>query len=56
MGFFPGSTIGNFGPDDATAFLSRAKHALGAAASLLVGIDLVKAPETLIAAYDDAAA
>ena len=53
LGFFPGSTIGNFGPADATAFLARAKQALGAGAGLLVGIDLVKASETLVAAYDD---
>ena len=54
MGFFPGSTIGNFPPAEATAFLSRARAALGGGASFLVGIDLVKAPNVLEAAYDDA--
>ncbi|MBS0360484.1 MAG: ergothioneine biosynthesis protein EgtB [Proteobacteria bacterium] len=54
-GFFPGSTIGNFTPDEAQAFLARARALLGAGARFLVGIDLVKDPATLVAAYDDAA-
>jgi dimethylhistidine N-methyltransferase len=54
VGFFPGSTIGNFTPDEARAFLIGAKHLLGEGASLLVGIDLAKSPATLVAAYDDA--
>jgi dimethylhistidine N-methyltransferase len=53
VGFFPGSTIGNFEPDDACAFLRRARVALDGA--LLVGVDLVKAPHALHAAYNDAA-
>ena len=55
LGFFPGSTIGNFEPVEATAFLARARDALGDRAAFLVGIDLVKSPEVLIRAYDDAA-
>jgi dimethylhistidine N-methyltransferase len=54
VGFFPGSTIGNFTPDEARAFLVVAKRLLGEGASFLVGIDLVKAEATLVAAYDDA--
>jgi dimethylhistidine N-methyltransferase len=53
-GFFPGSTIGNFTPDEAQAFLVGARALLGQGARFLVGIDVVKAQETLVAAYDDA--
>lgn len=55
--FYPGSSIGNFAPDEAKALLSRA-HALcaqGAPSSgLLIGVDLVKASDILEPAYDDA--
>jgi dimethylhistidine N-methyltransferase len=54
VGFFPGSTIGNFTPDEARSFLAGAKRLLGPEASFLVGIDLVKPTEVLVAAYDDA--
>jgi dimethylhistidine N-methyltransferase len=54
FGFFPGSTIGNFTPGDATALLANARRLLGEGAHLLVGIDLVKDAATLVAAYDDA--
>ena len=53
-GFFPGSTIGNFPPDEAVAFLAQARRLLGAGAQFLVGADLVKDPAVLVAAYDDA--
>jgi dimethylhistidine N-methyltransferase len=53
-GFFPGSTIGNFTPGEARAFLVGARGLLGQGSRFLVGIDVVKAPETLVAAYDDA--
>jgi dimethylhistidine N-methyltransferase len=53
-GFFPGSTIGNFGPDEAVAFLVAARRLLGAGAQFVVGADLVKDPAVLEAAYDDA--
>jgi dimethylhistidine N-methyltransferase len=53
-GFFPGSTIGNFTPGEAQAFLAGARTLLGPGARFLVGIDVVKAEETLVAAYDDA--
>jgi dimethylhistidine N-methyltransferase len=54
-GFFPGSTIGNFEPPQAAAFLRNAAGILGEGAILIVGIDLVKDVEILNAAYNDAA-
>ena len=56
VGFFPGSTIGNLDPDEAVAFLRAARELLGDGALFILGVDLVKDPATLIAAYDDAAA
>jgi dimethylhistidine N-methyltransferase len=53
-GFFPGSTIGNFRPEEAVGFLQSARQLLGRGAAFLVGIDLVKSPAVLVAAYDDA--
>jgi dimethylhistidine N-methyltransferase len=53
-GFFPGSTIGNFTPDEARAFLASARGLLGEGSRLLVGIDVVKDEKVLVAAYDDA--
>jgi dimethylhistidine N-methyltransferase len=53
-GFFPGSTIGNFRPEEAVGFLKTARQLLGRGAAFLVGIDLVKSPQVLVAAYDDA--
>jgi dimethylhistidine N-methyltransferase len=53
-GFFPGSTIGNFRPDAATALLRRMRGTLNGG-GLLVGVDLVKDPARLHAAYNDAA-
>ena len=55
IGFFPGSTIGNLERDEAVAFLKAARGLLGADALFILGVDLVKAPETLVAAYDDSA-
>ena len=54
VGFFPGSTIGNFTRDEARSFLVGARRLLGPGAAFLVGIDLVKDEPTLVAAYDDA--
>jgi dimethylhistidine N-methyltransferase len=54
IGFFPGSTIGNFTGDEARDFLSSAANLLRGGA-LLVGVDLVKDPVLLHAAYNDAA-
>jgi dimethylhistidine N-methyltransferase len=53
-GFFPGSTIGNFRPDQAMALLRRMRDLLDGG-GLLVGVDLVKDPALLHAAYNDAA-
>jgi dimethylhistidine N-methyltransferase len=53
-GFFPGSTIGNFTPEAATALLRRMRGALNGG-GLLIGVDLVKNPARLHAAYNDAA-
>ena len=53
IGFFPGSTLGNFTPDEAEAFLRRAAGVLQGGA-LLLGADLVKDPHVLHAAYNDA--
>ena|SRR5215213_1122967 len=55
VGFFPGSTIGNFEPDDAAEFLRQAGRILGSGASMIVGVDLIKDSAVLNAAYDDAA-
>ena len=54
-GFFPGSTIGNFEPHQASAFLRHAARILGDGAILIVGVDLVKDAKVLNAAYNDAA-
>lgn len=53
VGFFPGSTIGNFDPGGAVSFLSHARRTLGDRASMVVGVDLKKNVERLISAYDD---
>lgn len=50
-----GGTIGNLDPAAQVAFLSEAGGLLGAGDGLLVGMDLVKDPHVLQAAYDDAA-
>jgi dimethylhistidine N-methyltransferase len=55
VGFFPGSTIGNFEPVEAHAFLRHAATLLGRGAVLLIGVDLIKSPAILNAAYNDAA-
>lgn len=53
IGFFPGSTIGNFTPEEAVAFFRLAADELRGGA-LLLGADLVKDPAVLHAAYNDA--
>src|SRR6266480_4642840 len=54
-GFFPGSTIGNFEPQEACEFLRHAGRMLGRGAALIIGVDLVKEPSILHAAYNDEA-
>jgi dimethylhistidine N-methyltransferase len=53
LGFFPGSTIGNFVPRSATDLLRHFRDILGTGARLLIGMDRVKPVERLLAAYDD---
>lgn len=53
-GFFPGSTIGNFPPDEAEALLGTAREILQGG-DLLIGVDLQKDPSVLTRAYNDAA-
>ena len=53
LGFFPGSTIGNFVPRSASDLLRHFRELLGTGAQLLIGMDRVKPVERLIAAYDD---
>jgi L-histidine Nalpha-methyltransferase len=55
VGFFPGSTIGNFEPLAAVSFLRNAARILGAGATLIIGVDLVKDEQILNAAYNDTA-
>ena len=51
--FYPGSSIGNFGPHEALGLLQQART-VAAGGALLIGADLVKPVEVLEAAYDDA--
>jgi dimethylhistidine N-methyltransferase len=55
VGFFPGSTIGNFEPHEAATFLRNTQPILGRGATLIVGTDLQKDSRILNAAYNDAA-
>lgn len=55
VGFFPGSTIGNFDPHEACAFLRSARAILGDGATLIIGVDLEKDERVLYDAYNDAA-
>jgi len=52
--FFPGSSIGNFEPEEALALLRRVAERLGPGGRLLIGVDLRKSSERLEAAYNDA--
>jgi dimethylhistidine N-methyltransferase len=53
LGFFPGSTIGNFVPWSATDLLRQFRALLGPCSQLLIGMDRVKPVERLMAAYDE---
>ena len=53
VGFFPGSTIGNFDHKQAVKFLRGVSETVGQGGGLLIGVDMKKDPETLIRAYDD---
>ena len=55
LGFYPGSSLGNFDPPQARSLLGRFAQLLGPGSRLLIGIDQPKQRERLEAAYDDAA-
>lgn len=55
VGFFPGSTIGNFEPRQAIALLAAIRATLGDGSRLVIGADTVKDEQTLLSAYDDGA-
>jgi dimethylhistidine N-methyltransferase len=55
VGFFPGSTLGNFEPHEACAFLRSAREILGQGAQMVIGVDLEKDERVLYHAYNDAA-
>ena len=55
LGFFPGSTIGNFVARSAVDLLRAMKETLGEGAKLVIGMDRIKDVDTLVRAYDDAA-
>jgi dimethylhistidine N-methyltransferase len=53
--YFPGSTIGNFEPNEALEFLRRIAKVSGRGGGLLIGVDLKKDQQVLEAAYNDSA-
>ena len=53
VAFFPGSTIGNFHPAEAAAFLRRVRRTVAADGALVLGVDRRKDARVLEAAYDD---
>ena len=55
LGFFPGSTIGNFTPEAAVDLMTQLGRTLGPRSRLLIGVDTTQDPALLIPAYDDAA-
>jgi dimethylhistidine N-methyltransferase len=55
LGFFPGSTIGNLTPQEATAFLHNVRTLVGDGGALVLGADLRKDPQRLHDAYNDSA-
>ena len=55
VGFFPGSTLGNFEPHEACGFLRSARDILGRDAQMVIGVDLEKDERVLHQAYNDSA-
>lgn len=55
VAYYPGSTVGNFQPEEAQRFLSRIADAIAPNGGLLIGVDLQKDVDVLEAAYNDAA-
>lgn len=52
--YFPGSTVGNFTPENARKFLGKTTRMLQKGDGLLIGVDAKKSPKILERAYDDA--
>lgn len=55
VAFFPGSSIGNFHPEQAITFLTNIADMIGTGGGLLIGVDLKKDEQILNAAYNDQA-
>lgn len=53
VGFFPGSTLGNFNREDAVGLLAGAAESLGSGGGMVIGLDLKKDGSVLHAAYND---
>jgi len=53
IAFFPGSSIGNFPPDEAFIFMRRVAGMIGSDGGFLIGVDLKKDTAVLSAAYND---
>jgi len=54
VAYFPGSTLGNFPQDMAADLLALMSEEMGPGGGMLIGLDLKKAPEKVLPAYDDA--
>ena len=54
VAFFPGSSIGNFEPQQATHFMRHVLNMVGSEGGMLIGVDLKKDENTLTSAYNDA--
>ena len=54
VAFFPGSSLGNFSPEEALSFLTGVRSTVGDNGAMLIGVDLVKPVAVLNAAYNDA--
>ncbi len=53
VGFFPGSTIGNFTPSEAQSLLKNFSKILGSGSFMIIGVDLIKSKKILESAYND---
>jgi dimethylhistidine N-methyltransferase len=53
IAFFPGSSIGNFEPEEAVIFLQNVRRSVGEGGGMIIGVDLKKALKILHAAYND---
>jgi dimethylhistidine N-methyltransferase len=53
IAFFPGSSIGNFEPEEAVVFLKNVRRSVGEGGGMIIGVDLKKDPKILHAAYND---